>query len=91
MNRKLEADSTLASTRVKVQARAKELAEIKAEPPAPPPDRPAAAPETPPASPQQPARIKVRRRYASGSEVRPLITQLQEAADADRPVDLELE
>jgi hypothetical protein len=87
VNRKLEADSTLASTRLKVDARAKEIAETKA---TPPPDMPTPSGSTP-TTRREPAHIKARRRYESGAEVRPLITQLQEAADADRPVDLELE
>ena len=90
VNRKLEADSTLASTRLRVEARAKEIAETKAAPPTPPPDMPTPSGTTP-TTRREPAHIKARRRYESGAEVRPLITQLQEAADADRPVDLELE
>lgn len=90
VNRKLEADSTLASTRNKVEARAKEVAEAKAAPPTRPPDIPTPN-DTTPTTRREPARIKARRRYESGAEVKPLITQLQEAVDADRPVDLELE
>jgi hypothetical protein len=37
------------------------------------------------------AHIKAKRRYESGAEVKPLIKELQDAADADRPVDLEIE
>jgi hypothetical protein len=90
VNRKLEADSTLASTRLKVEGRAKEVAEAKAAPPTRPPDRPTPT-ETTPTTAREATRIKARRRYESGAEVKPLITQLQQAADADRPVDLELE
>jgi hypothetical protein len=91
VNRKLEADSTLSSTRLKVEARAREVAETKAAPPEPPPGMPTSYTATTPATRREPARIRARRRYESGADVRPLITQLQEAADADRPVDLELE
>jgi hypothetical protein len=90
VNRKLEADSTLASTRIKVEIRAKEVAEIKATPPTPPPSTPTPS-STTSTTPRERAHIKARRRYESGAEIKPLITQLQEAVDADRPVDLELE
>jgi hypothetical protein len=90
VNRKLEADSTLASTRIKVEIRAKEVAEIKSTPPTPPPSTPTPS-STTSTTPRERAHIKARRRYESGAEIRPLITQLQEAVDADRPVDLELE
>jgi hypothetical protein len=90
VNRKLEADSTLASTRFKVETRAKEVAETKAAPPTPSLDTPTPS-DTTPATRREPSRIKARRRYDSGAEIKPLITQLQEAVDADRPVDLELE
>jgi len=84
VNRKLEADSLLASMRIKVDARAKEAAEVKSALPTPAPDTSAPAG-------REPTRIKVRRRYESGAEVKPLIKELQDAADADRPVDLEIE
>ena len=45
VNRKLEADSTLASGRLKIEARAKEVAETNAAQPTPPPDIP--SPPTP--------------------------------------------
>jgi len=90
VNRKLETDSTLASVRLKVEARAKEVAEIKAAPPTPPPETPAPT-VTAPTTTRMTARIKARRRYESGAEIQPLIKELQDAADADRPVDLELE
>lgn len=82
VNRKLEADSLINSMRGKVEARAKEIAEANKQTP---PDEP------PPGGKKAPARIKARRRYESGAEVKPLIKELQEAADADRPVDLEIE
>jgi hypothetical protein len=88
VNRKLEADSTLASTRIKVEIRAREVAEIKATPPPPTTPTPSSTTST---TPRERAHIKARRRYESGAEIKPLITQLQEAVDADRPVDLELE
>jgi hypothetical protein len=90
VNRKLEADSTLASTRIKVEIRAREVAEIKATPPPPPTTTPTPS-STTSTTPRERAHIKARRRYESGAEIKPLITQLQEAVDADRPVDLELE
>ena len=83
-------DSMLAQMRAKVEARAKAVAEAKAAQPPPTPDTPtpvATAPGTKP----EPVRIKARRRYESGAEVKPLIKELQDAADADRPVDLEIE
>ena len=88
LNRKLEADSVLIQMRAKVEARAKAVAEAKAAQP-PPPTEPTtpAVPGTKPA----PAHIKAKRRYESGAEVKPLIKELQDAADADRPVDLEIE
>jgi hypothetical protein len=89
VNRKVEAESTLASTRIKVEIRAREVAEIKATPPPPPSTTtPSSATST---TPRERAHIKARRRYESGAEIKPLITQLQDAVDADRPVDLELE
>lgn len=90
VNRKLEADSTLGGMRLLVEARAKEVSEAKATPPTPPPDMPTPS-DTAPTTPREPARIKARRRYQSAAEVKPLIKELQEAVDADRPVDLELE
>jgi hypothetical protein len=89
VNRKVEAESTLASTRIKVEIRAREVAEIKATPP-PPPTTPTPS-STTSTTPRERAHIKARRRYESGAEIKPLITQLQEAVDADCPVDLELE
>jgi len=90
VNRKVEAESTLTSTRIKVEIRAREVAEIKATPPTPPPSTPTPS-STTSTTPRERAHIKARRRYESGAEIKPLITQLQEAVDADRPVDLELE
>jgi hypothetical protein len=87
VNRKLEADGTLASMRFKVETRAKEVAETSAAPST----RTPTPSDSTPTSPREPARIKARRRYESAAEVKPLIRELQEAADADRPVDLELE
>jgi hypothetical protein len=77
-NQKLQADGALNKVRKAV------LEHVIEAPPPPPEPRPA----TGAASPR---RIKARRRYASGAEVRPLIDQLQEAAAADGPIDLELE
>jgi hypothetical protein len=88
VNRKVEAESTLASTRIKVEIRAREVAEIKATPPPPSTPTPSSTTST---TPRERTHIKARRRYESGAEIKPLITQLQEAVDADRPVDLELE
>jgi hypothetical protein len=93
VNRKLEVDSTLASMRGKVESRAREVAEFKAEQPIPTPVTPG-PPATPRATgmtPREPARIKARRRYESADDVKPLIQELQEAVAADLPVDLELE
>lgn len=89
VNRKLEADSTLASMRLKVEARAKEVAEAKTASPPPMWNEPPQPPY--PVTRREPARIKARRRYESGAEVKPLIKELQDAADADRSVDLEIE
>ena len=88
LNRKLEADSMLIQMRAKVEARAKAVAEAKAAQPPPPTE-----PTTPVASGTKPApaHIKAKRRYESGAEVKPLIKELQDAVDADRPVDLEIE
>jgi hypothetical protein len=90
VNRKLEADNMLMQMRGKVELRAKTIAEDKAAQPAPQPDL---APTTPPApgTKPTPARIKAQRRYETGAEVKPLIKELQDAVDADRPVDLEIE
>jgi len=88
VNRKLEADSVLTHMRSKVETRAKEVAEAKYKPPTPDTSTPPAP--TPGQKPER-ARIKARRRYESGAEVKPLIKELQEAADSDRPVDLEIE
>ena len=77
-NQKLQADGALNKVR-------KAVLEHVPEAPPPPPEP---SPATGAASPR---RIKARRRYASGAEVRPLIDQLQEAAAADGPIDLELE
>lgn len=90
VNRKLEADSVLAKMRLHVEKRAGEVAEAKAVQPPPPPDTPT-PPPPPSGTRRDPAHIKARRRYESGAEVKPLIKELQDAADADRPVDLEIE
>lgn len=84
VNRKLEADSMLANMHLKVEARAKEVADAAA-------TTSAGGAEFEPPTDREPARIKARRRYESGAEVQPLIRELQEAVNADRPVDLELE
>jgi hypothetical protein len=90
LNRKLEADSMLIQMRAKVEARAKAVAEAKAA--QPPPIEPVTTTESKVAATQVVrAHIKARRRYESGAEVKPLIKELQDAADADRPVDLEIE
>ena len=90
LNRKLEADSMLTQMRAKVEARAKSVADAKVLQPEPTPDPPTHGPPTS-GTKTQPARIKAKRRYESGAEVQPLIKELQDAADADRPVDLEIE
>ncbi len=89
LNSKLEADSTLQSVRVQVALRAKEVAEAKSAPSTPPDT--SSPSETIQTASSKRARIKARRRYESGAEIKPLIRELQDAADADRPVDLELE
>ena len=86
VNGKLEADSLVARMRAKVESRAKEIAEAKTSQTT----QPQVATEKV-AKKHEPARIKARRRYESGEEVKPLIKELQAAADADCPVDLELE
>ena len=92
VNRKLEADSTLASMHLKVEDRAKEVAENRAVPTPPTPGTPTSAPSVAaPTMKGNSARIKARRHYETGAEVKPLIKELQDAADADWPVDLELE
>ena len=92
VNRKLEADGMLTRMRSKVEARAREVAEAKAAQPPPTPEPPPPTPPSPtPGTKPEPARIKARRRYENGAEVKPLIKELQDAADADRPVDLEIE
>jgi hypothetical protein len=90
LNRKLEADSMLTRMRAKVEARARSVAEAKAAQPPPTPETPAPGAPGPGAKPG-PVRIKAKRRYESGPDVKPLIKELQDASDADRPVDLELE
>jgi hypothetical protein len=93
VNRKLEVDSTLDSMRVKVESRAREFAEIKAEQPIPTPVTPTPQPTSRATQmmPREPARIKARRRYESADDVKPLIKELQKAVDSDLPVDLEFE
>lgn len=87
VNRKVEADSTLGNMRFNVESRAREVAETKIALP-PPPAEPSVVTSI---TPRVPAHIKARRRYECAAEVKPLIKELQDAADADRPVDLELE
>jgi hypothetical protein len=91
VNSKLEVDSTLDSMRIMVESRAKEVAEAKDTPPLPPPADTVTPDTSASGSKQSAARIKARRRYESAAEVKPLIKELQDAADADRPVDLEIE
>ena len=92
VNRKLEADGMLTRMRSKVEARAREVAEAKAAQPPPTPEPPPPTPPCPtPGTKPEPARIKARRRYENGAEVKPLIKELQDAADADRAVELEIE
>jgi hypothetical protein len=78
-NQKLGADGTLNAIRQQVQERR------EVPPPSPPPVPPTPAPG------KDVTRIRAKRRYNSGAEVKPLIEQLQAAAKADTPVDLELE
>jgi hypothetical protein len=86
VNSKLEADSLLSNMRAKVDSRVKELAAA----PVPLPLEPPPTPELGSLN-KTPVRIAARRRYESGMAVLPLIKALQDAADDDRPVDMEFE
>jgi hypothetical protein len=88
VNNKLEADSLLAAMRLKVEARAKAVAEATAARPTPEPG--SVTPPAPSADPRT-VQIKAKRHYASGAEVAPLIRELQNASDANVPVLLEIE
>ena len=86
LNQKMEVDSRLNTIRTQVVSRAKAIEEAKSKLAEAAGQKPSA---TGGGSPR--TSIKIRKKYESAEEVRPLIQELQTAVDAGKGIDLELE
>jgi hypothetical protein len=83
VNHRLEVDSQLGLFRQQVEARAKQMqASANAASAEPIHDAPVKL---------APLVVKVRKHYATGGEVKPVVDQLQQAVNENRPVNLEIE